>query len=120
MVIDCCVEKDDETRGRINKGLRALISPTDDSFHKIIRRNLSATYGLTAYSSFPQNFLCHVHTLPSLASLSDWPSIHRLWDLLKYQIPPCHSIHHGLEVIVQDLWTNYRYLINSTFARIGA
>ncbi|GFX74193.1 transposable element Tcb2 transposase [Trichonephila clavipes] len=64
------------------------------------------------------------HTLPWLARCPDLSPVEHVWDQLKRQMPPCHSLH-DLELAVQDLWAhlpqdNIRCLINSMVDRVAA
>ncbi|GFW89242.1 DDE_3 domain-containing protein [Trichonephila clavipes] len=64
-----------------------------------------------------QDFVRHFQTLSWPAHSPDLSPVEHVWDLLKRQIPSCHSVH-GLELAVQDLWAhlpqdNIRCLINS-------
>ncbi|GFY08613.1 DDE_3 domain-containing protein [Trichonephila clavipes] len=71
-----------------------------------------------------QDFLRHFQTLPWLARSLDLSPVEHVLDLLKRQMPSCHSVH-DLELAVQDLWAhlpqiNIRYLINSIPDRVAA
>ncbi|GFV99093.1 transposable element Tcb2 transposase [Trichonephila clavipes] len=53
-----------------------------------------------------------------------WRHPEHVWDKLKRQMPPCHSVH-DLELAVQDLWAhlsqdNVRCRINSMPDRVAA
>ncbi|GFU99610.1 transposable element Tcb2 transposase [Trichonephila clavipes] len=63
-------------------------------------------------------------TLPWPARSPDLSPVEHVWDLLKRQMPSCHSVH-DLELAVQDLWAhlpqeNIRCLINSMPDRVAA
>ncbi|GFV65430.1 DDE_3 domain-containing protein [Trichonephila clavipes] len=71
-----------------------------------------------------QDFLRHFQTLPWPARSPELSPVQHVWDLLKWQMPSCHSVH-DLELAVQDLWVhlpqnNIRYLINSMPDRVVA
>ncbi|GFU52084.1 DDE_3 domain-containing protein [Trichonephila clavipes] len=64
-----------------------------------------------------QDLLRHFQNIPSPAHSPDLSPVEHVWDQLKRQMPPCHSIH-DLELSVQDLWAhlpqdNMRCLINT-------
>ncbi|GFV10252.1 DDE_3 domain-containing protein [Trichonephila clavipes] len=50
-----------------------------------------------------QDFLRHFQTLPWPARSPYLSPVEHVWDQLKRQMPPCHSVH-DLELAVQDLW----------------
>ncbi|GFW62758.1 transposable element Tcb2 transposase [Trichonephila clavipes] len=71
-----------------------------------------------------QDFLPHFRTLPWPVRFPYLSPVKHVWDQLKRQMPPCHSVH-DLELAVQDLWThlpqeNIRCLINSMPDRVVA
>ncbi|GFV98603.1 transposable element Tcb2 transposase [Trichonephila clavipes] len=71
-----------------------------------------------------QDFLRHFQILPWAARFLDLSPVEHVWDQLKRQMPPCHSVH-DLELAVQDLWAhlpqgNIRCLINSMPDRVAA
>ncbi|GFV22654.1 transposable element Tcb2 transposase [Trichonephila clavipes] len=71
-----------------------------------------------------QDFLRHFQTLSWPARSPDLSSVDQVWDQLKRQMPPCHSVY-DLELAVQDLWAhqprdNIRCLMNSMPDRVAA
>ncbi|GFX81457.1 uncharacterized protein TNCV_143071 [Trichonephila clavipes] len=71
-----------------------------------------------------QDFLLHFQTLPSPARSPDLSPAEHMWDLLKWQMPSCHSVH-DLKLAVQDLRAhlpqdNIRCVINSMPDRAAA
>ncbi|GFX75691.1 transposable element Tcb2 transposase [Trichonephila clavipes] len=71
-----------------------------------------------------QDFLRHFQTLPRPARSPDLSPVEHVWDLLKQQMPSCHSVH-DLEFAVQDLWAhlpqdNIRCLFKSMPDRVAA
>ncbi|GFX07090.1 DDE_3 domain-containing protein [Trichonephila clavipes] len=71
-----------------------------------------------------QDFLRHFQSLPWPSRSPDLSPLEHVWDLLKRQIAPCHSVH-DLELTVQNLWAhllqdNIRRLINSMPVRVAA
>ncbi|GFW18034.1 transposable element Tc1 transposase [Trichonephila clavipes] len=71
-----------------------------------------------------QDFLRHFQTLPWPARSPDLSPVEHVWDQLKRQMPPYHSVH-DLELAVQDLWAhlpqdNIRCLIKSMLDRVAA
>ncbi|GFU52400.1 transposable element Tc1 transposase [Trichonephila clavipes] len=112
-----------------------LVLGTDDNRVRVWRRPGPFLNGLPG-SIFQQDnarphtarvakdFLRHFQTLPWLARSPDLSPVEHVWDQLKRQMPPCHSVH-DLELAVQDLWAhlpdnNIRYLINSMPDRVAA
>ncbi|GFW91983.1 transposable element Tcb2 transposase [Trichonephila clavipes] len=69
-----------------------------------------------------QEFLRHFQTLPWPPRSLDLSPVEHVWDKLKRQMPPCHSVQ-DLELAVQDLWAHLpqvRCLINSMPDRVAA